>query len=266
MGRRKFLRIHVRRLLRVMRLMWHVLMGVAVTYTVMLPLNKVGYHRHQRVLVQWWARKACRILHLEISSEGACSSTQPTLFVANHISWLDIPCLLSTLDAVCVAKHEIKHWPLVGRMAIHAGTVFIRRGEHAATDVAEQMAHTLANNKSIVLFPEGTSTSGETVRTFHSRLYQAAIHTHSLVQAVALAYPHPSGVHPAAPYVGDVTLFQHLWRIAGESAIPVKLTFCIPLPTATSGRRTLAADTHTQIMFALKKSHSVPEKLRRGAA
>ena len=254
----------VRRLQRVIRLMWHVLMGVAVTYAVMLPLNKMGYRRHQRVVVQWWARKACRILHLQISSEGACS-TQPTLFVANHISWLDIPCLLSKLDAVCVSKHEIKHWPLVGSMARHAGTVFIRRGEHSAAEVAEHMARTLAGNKNIVLFPEGTSTSGETVRTFHSRLYQAAIHTHSMVQAVALAYPHAAGVNPVAPYMGDVTLFQHLWRVAGEPAVAVKLTFCTPLPT-TRGRRTLAADTHSQIMFALKKSRPTPEKLRRGAA
>ncbi len=255
----------LRRFFRILRLMWHVLMGVAVTYGVMLPLNKMGYRRHQRILVQWWARKTCRILHLQISSEGECS-TQPTLFVANHISWLDIPCLLSTLDAVCVSKYEIKHWPLVGSMAKHAGTVFIRRGEHAAADVAEHMARTLADNKSIVLFPEGTSTSGETVRAFHSRLYQAAIQTHSMVQAVALAYPHAAGVNPAAPYAGGVTLFQHLWRVAGEPAMPVKLTFCTPLPTATSGRRTLAADTHSQIMFALKKSRPTPEKLRRGAA
>ena len=255
----------VRRLQRVIRLMWHVLMGVAVTYAVMLPLNKMGYHRHQRVLVQWWARKACRILHLQISSEGACS-TQPTLFVANHISWLDIPCLLSKLDAVCVSKHEVKHWPLVGSMATHAGTVFIRRGEHAAADVAGHMARTLENHKSILLFPEGTSTSGETVCTFHSRLYQAAINTHSMVQAVALAYPHAAGVNPAAPYIGDVTLFQHLWRVAGEQDIAVQLTFCTPLPTATRGRRTLAADTHSQIMFALKKSRPAPDKLRRGAA
>ncbi len=244
--------------------MWHVLMGAVVIHGVMLPLNKMGRHRHQRVLVQWWARKACRILNLQISSEGT-RSTQPTLFVANHISWLDIPCLLSQLDAVCVSKHEVKHWPLIGRMAMHAGTVFIRRGEHAAADVAEQMARTLTNHRSIVLFPEGTSTSGETVRTFHSRLYQAAIHTHSMVQAVALAYPHAAGVNPVAPFVGDVTLFQHLWRVAGEPAMEVKLTFCTPLPT-TSGRRTLAADTHSQIMFALKKSRPMPEKLRRGVA
>ena len=240
-------------------------MGVAVTYGVMLPLNRMGRHGHQRVLVQWWARKVCRILNLRISREGACSA-QPTLFVANHISWLDIPCLLSQLDAVCVSKHEVKHWPLVGGMARHAGTVFIRRGEHAAADVAGHMARTLAANRSIVLFPEGTSTSGETVHPFHSRLYQAAIHTHSMVQAVALAYPHAEGVHPAAPFVGDVTLLQHLWRVAGEPVMDVKITFCTPLPTATSGRRTLAADTHSQIMFALKKSRPAPEKLRRGAA
>jgi len=254
----------MRRFQRVMRLMWHVVMGVIVTYGVMLPLNKMGRHRHQRVLVQWWARKACRILNLRISSEGT-RSTQPTLFVANHISWLDIPCLLSQLDAVCVSKYEVKRWPLIGGMAMHAGTVFIRRGEHAAANVAEQMACTLVNHKSIVLFPEGTSTNGETVRTFHSRLYQAAVHTHSMVQAVALAYPHAEGVNPAAPFVGDVTLFQHLWRVAGEPVMDVKLTFCTPLPTATCGRRTLAADTHSQIMFALKKSRPIPEKLRRSA-
>lgn len=244
----------MRRTQRVVRLMWHVLMGVLVTYGVMIPLNVMRCRRHQRVLVQWWARKVCRILNLHITIEGAARSTQPTLFVANHISWLDIPCLLSRVDAVCVSKHEVKHWPLIGAMARHAGTVFIRRGEHAAADVAGHMVHTLESHKSIVLFPEGTSTDGETVRNFHSRLYEAAIHTHSTVQAVALAYPHANGVHPAAPFVDDVTLFQHLLRVAAEPIMEVKLIFCTPLSTNDIGRRTLAAETHGQIMVALKKT------------
>lgn len=249
--------IQVRRIQRLVRLVWHVFMGVAVTYGVMIPLNKMGRQDHQRVLMQWWTRKVCRILNLRINTAGTLSAV-PTLFVANHISWLDIPCLMSQLGAVCVSKHEVRHWPIIGGMARHAGTVFIRRGAHAANDVAEHMARKLMSHESIVLFPEGTSTSGETVRAFHSRLYQAAIHTQSMIQAVAIAYPHATGVHPVAPFIGDMTLLQHLWRVMAEPALEVKLTFCTPLPASAGGRRTLAADTRGQIMIALKESHPTP--------
>ncbi len=253
------LKIHVRRTQRLIRLVWHVMVGAGISYLVLLPLNAMGrdsQRSRQRVIVRWWMAKTCRILNLRIRKEGVMN-TAPTLFVANHISWLDIPCLTSALDAVCVSKQEVRQWPVVGGMAAQAGTVFIQRGAHAASGVADQMARNLKDKKSVVFFPEGTSTSGATVRNFHPRLYQAAIHAQTMVQAVAISYPHPAGVNPVAPYINDDNLLQHLWVLLKEPSVEVSLTFCPPVP-AESGRRALAVDTRCQILSVLKKNTGVP--------
>lgn len=249
------LKIHVRRTQRLIRLLWHVMVGAGVSYLVLLPLNVMGrdsQRPRQRVIVRWWMAKTCRILNLRIRQQGVMN-TAPTLFVANHISWLDIPCLTSALDAVCVSKQEVRRWPVVGGMAAQAGTVFIQRGAHAASGVADQMARNLTDKKNVVFFPEGTSTSGATVRNFHPRLYQAAIHAQTMVQAVAISYPHPAGVNPVAPYINDDNLLHHLWVLLKEPSIEVSLTFCPPVP-AENGRRALAVDTRSQILSALEKS------------
>ncbi|MDX1253281.1 MAG: 1-acyl-sn-glycerol-3-phosphate acyltransferase [Gammaproteobacteria bacterium] len=246
---------HARRMQRLARLALHVTAGVVVTYLILAPANAMGgdpTRRAQRALVRWWMAGICRILNLRIRTEGEVCG-EPVLLVANHISWLDVPCLLATVDAVCLSKSEVKAWPVVGALAAHAGTLFIRRGEHTAAGVADQMARSLQGSLSVVFFPEGTSTDGATVRTFHPRLYHAAIQAQASVQAVAIAYPHPAGVNPVAPYINDINLLDHLWGVLAEPAVDVRLTFCEPV-TAVGDRRTLAAKTRSQILEALYKS------------
>lgn len=250
---------------RLVRLVWHVTIGAGISYLILAPVNAMRgspARPWRRALVRWWMAGVCRILNLRIRTEGeAC--VEPVLLVANHISWLDVPCLLATVNAVCLSKSEVKAWPVVGALAAHAGTLFIRRGEHAAAGVADQMARSLQGRLSVVFFPEGKATDGETVRTFHPRLYHAAIQAQTSVQAVAIAYPHPAGVNPVAPYINDIKLLDHLWDVLAEPSVDVTLTFCEPV-MATEDRRTLAMRTRNQILDALNKVSASGEGYSQG--
>lgn len=106
----------------------------------------------------------------------------------------------------------------------------------------------------MVLFPEGTSTIGRSVKRFHARLFQAAIHARCPVQAVALRYParnEADGVNVRAPFVGDDDFVSHLWRLLGEPDIPVEIHFFEPLTVDGQTRDTLARLTHDQIVAVL---------------
>jgi 1-acyl-sn-glycerol-3-phosphate acyltransferase len=191
---------------------------------------------------------------------------RPALFVANHISWLDIPVLRAVLDCAFVSKQEVRTWPVVGGLAAHAGTVFLERGTPAAlARAADQMTWSLRQGRSVVIFPEGTTTDGRSVQRFHARLYQAAILACATVQAVALRYP--DGVdgresHAAAPFVGDMDLARHLWRLAGEDRLVARLHFCAPV-AAAGPRRALAEHTRGLILHALAPAraatHATPQ-------
>jgi 1-acyl-sn-glycerol-3-phosphate acyltransferase len=156
------------------------------------------------------------------------------------------------VDAAFVAKSEVRQWPLVGGLSARAGTLFLKRGSHDATnEIADRMTWLLAAKKSVIVFPEGTSTDGSTVLRFHARLYQAAIRIDGHAQAVAIRYPHGSGINPAIPFVGDDNLAGHLWRLLGEENIKAELHFCAALAAAGRERRMLADATRGQILEVL---------------
>ncbi len=47
---------------------------------------------------------------------------QPMLWLANHISWVDIPVLGGVAPLSFLAKQEVARWPLLGYLARQAGT------------------------------------------------------------------------------------------------------------------------------------------------
>lgn len=244
----------LRRVARLLAILVHLALGIALARTVLVWASRCSVRgAHWRAgIAQGWIQRLNRLLHLRIAIHGSVSDS-PTLFVANHISWLDITCLHAVLGADFVAKQEVAAWPLVGAMAREAGTMFLRRGDPLATEaVADRITWLLKRGRSVILFPEGTTTNGSTVRRFHSRLYQSAFRTHAHIQAVAIAYPHPAGVNPAAPFVGDDSLVRHMWRLLAEPSIDVTLTFLPRVAAAGFGsRRAIAEYTRAQIAAAL---------------
>lgn len=252
---RRALAPEVRRIARALRIIGHLALGFLVADGVLAVLahfSGENARRWRAQLVQWWSRGVCRILNVRIHVHG-CISPAPTLYVANHISWLDIPCLNAVMAASFVSKEDVMRWPVIGRMALRADTIFIKRGEpSAATLAAEQMTWALTRKRGLITFPEGTTTDGRGVRQFHARLYQAAIRTHAPVQAVAIRYPHANRVNPVVPFIDDDTLIGHLWALLKEQSIAVTLTFCPPFfAVAAMPRRALAQSTRSQIIEAL---------------
>jgi 1-acyl-sn-glycerol-3-phosphate acyltransferase len=248
-------RREARRLARGARLLAHLAIGILMTYPVFFLIEVTGFdrQRHRReALVRAWMRGLLRILNVNLRVRG---NIQPgaALYCANHVSWLDIPCLRAIVDAAFVAKSEVRRWPLVGGLAARAGTLFLRRGNHGTTSrIAERMTWLLAAGRTVIIFPEGTSTDGSSVLRFHARLFQAATRIDGHVQAVAIRYPRGKGIHPGIPFIGDDDLASHLWRLLGEESIEAELHFCTPLATAGRERRALADTTRRQIIESLE--------------
>lgn len=248
-------RRETRRLARAASLLAH-LTGVILTAYVVFPLftatgmDRYGYRRE--AIVRAWMRMLLRILNVRLRVRGSIRRGA-VLYCANHISWLDVPCLRAVVDATFVAKSEVRRWPLVGGLAARVDTFFLIRGNHDATShVADHMTWSLAAGNPVIVFPEGTSTDGRSVRRFHARLYQAATRVHGYVQAIAVRYPLGTGLNPAVPFVGEDNLASHLWRLLDEDKIDAELHFCPALPADGRERRALADTTRWQILGILQ--------------
>lgn len=167
------------------------------------------------------------------------STGGPTLFVANHTSYLDITVLGSLLNANFVAKAEIKSWPIYGWCAQLSGCVFVDRRARFAMQQMKEMKQRLEAGANLILFPEGTSGDGNRVLPFYSSLFSAADTQKDgkqvWVQPVTLAYVEldgmPLGRHmrPHVAWYGDMDIADHLWDLMGLGKVGIDVQFHKPV-------------------------------------
>lgn len=200
---------------------------------------------------QIWFRGVLRALNVRLQILGPVPEGDG-LLAGNHVSWLDIAVLVSAKPVIFVSKDEVAHWPLIGWMARGGDTLFIQRGAHGTRQLNQDITATLLQGRSVVIFPEGTTTAGPGVRRFHSRLYAGAIASKMPVLPFAVRYREAS-----APYVDQQSLAQNLWAIMAEPQLDVELHFGPPLPPAPR-RDTMARQTQRWVEKTLVKPPGWP--------
>jgi len=164
----------------------------------------------------FWAQRCFRgatgCLGLNVTAHGQ-PSPSPALFVCNHVSWCDIPVLGGVLPARFLSKSEVGQWPLIGFLARQAGTVFIKRGGGKISGIVDQLSDILAGGQSVMVFPEGTTSTGITVLPFHGRLLRAAQIAGTPIQPVSIVYRRGRAQDHLAPFINDDEFLGHLWRL-----------------------------------------------------
>jgi len=197
-------------------------------------------------------RFCCRLFGIDVRRRGTASSAHPTLFVSNHVSYMDIVVLGSLIDAAFIAKAEVRRWPFFGLLAQLQRCVFVdRRGVKAAAQNRE-ITDRLAAGDSLVLFPEGTSGDGRAVLPFKSALFAVAHQVPDglplVVQPVSIAYtrldrlPLGRALRPCIAWYGGMTLMPHLLTLLGLAAITVEVRFHPPLELGRYASRKALAD------------------------
>lgn len=196
----------------------------------------------------WWAlpfayhRLCCRIMGLKVRVVGTPSPVRPTLFVSNHVSYLDIPVLGSILPVSFVAKLEVAQWPGYGLLAKLQRTVFVDRRRHTTARQRDTIQARLAAGDPLVLFPEGTSNDGNRILPFRSALLSVAESapgdTPLAIQPVSIAYPSVNGLpmgwglRPLVAWYGGMELGGHLWRFSRLGQVEAVVQFHPPVSVA----------------------------------
>jgi 1-acyl-sn-glycerol-3-phosphate acyltransferase len=200
-------------------------------------------------VVAWWHRRLCRGLALRIEVRGDPGA--PALLVANHVSWLDIPVIGGCGPITFLSKAEVRSWPLVGWMSSVAGTLFMRRGAHEAGAITAQIAGQIQSGRSVVIFPEGTTSDGKGLLRFHPRLFAVAQQAGVPVRPVALRYGSNESPDTVAPFIGDDMLMPHLLRVLRSPGIRVQISFLPELDARQRDRRGFADAARAELSAAL---------------
>ena len=199
-----------------------------------------------------WSARMLDVLGIELQVSGT-PAAGATLFVANHVSWLDILAINAVRPLRFVSKSDIRSWPLLGWLVACGGTLFIERERpRDAVRVVHLIAEALKAGGQIAVFPEGTTSDGHGVLPFHANLLQAAIATQVPIQAIALHYSDAKQpVSAAAAYAGNTTLMESLWAVVTGDRLCVRVALLPIQPTAGLDRRALAQQLRDAIAAAL---------------
>lgn len=162
------------------------------------------------------------------------------LWLANHVSWLDIVALGSLRPLGFLSKAEVADWPFAGWLTRQAGTLFIRRGAERGDALGEALTTRLTQGLSLALFPEGTTTDGSVLRTFHGRLLSPAIATGTPLQPVALSYWRHGEPDRAAAFIGDDDLVSHLLRLLENGGTTLRIELLPAVLPQGQARQVLA--------------------------
>lgn len=246
-----------RYLLRLPLLAWHLLVHLPLAVLLIGAPGRIvrlpGGERLDRFAIRCWQAGLMRVFGFRLRCIGR-PNRLPTLFVANHCSWLDISLIHSQRALAFVAKSEIARWPLVGRIASLAGTIYHRRGDtESLATVAARVVACLRSGHSAGVFPEGGALGRvDRVRTFHARIFQVCYDASVPAQPVALRYLRDGRpAHAVAFRVGE-SFGANLWRLLGEPATLAEVHFLEPIVLDPAGRRRMAEAARLQIAAVLE--------------
>ncbi|MDR6096243.1 1-acyl-sn-glycerol-3-phosphate acyltransferase [Stenotrophomonas sp. SORGH_AS321] len=244
-----------RYLYRVPLLLIHLLVFLPLILIGMLPPwgeLRVGDEPLGYKVVNWWSAGLMwifgfRLVRIGKPLQGA------VLFVANHVSWVDICVLHSQRMMGFVAKREIAGWPVVGWLAGRGQTIFHQRGSTESLDgVMQQMVVRLREGKGVGVFPEGRTRGGHEVGPFHARIFQAAVETGVPVQPVALRYGAGGDAQTIVAFGPRESFFANFLRLLGEPARRAEVHFLEPISGQDlEGRRRIAETSRTRILAAM---------------
>lgn len=175
-------------------------------------------------------------------------------FLANHVSWIDIPAIAGASGAAFVAHDGLASAPLLRWLCEMNDTVFVAR--HDRTSIAaqvEQVRTAIRDTGALAIFPEGTTSDGDNLLPFKSSLLSALdpLPPGVAVQPVLLDYGRDAG---AIAWLGEEPGLDNFKRILAR-ARPVELEVCFLPPLdggALTNRKTIAAAAQGAIEAELR--------------
>lgn len=240
------------RIFRSCRLALHLLLGFCVALTI-LPLASA---RRRDFIISAWSRDLLGALNIRLITHGTLpdNDSNGAMFVANHVSWIDIFALNSVCALRFIAKSEIRSWAMLGWLCEKGNTLFIERAKRQdASRMVKLTADCLRAGDRLCFFPEGVTSDGTELRAFKGSLMQAAIDTESPIWPVAIRYPKTDGsANTEMAYFDDMNLLQSLKQVLAQHSPVVELHFLPTIATRGHDRRSLSLLARQCIAASLK--------------
>ena len=213
--------------------------------------------------VMFFSRLGLRMLGIRVHTrrmkrKGIRQRRTNYLIISNHLTYADILVVASLMPSVFITSVELKQTFPLGFFAWLGGCLFVERRSRAGLKrEIEEIANVLTQGTSVALFPEGTTSNGDTVQPFKNSLITAAITTGTSLLPVCIRYRAINGRtvdhsnRDSLYYYGGTTFFQHLPRFLALKSIDVECVIMKPIAAHQHlSRKDLATRAHQVISSA----------------
>jgi len=171
------------------------------------------------------------------------------VFVANHLSWIDILLVAGATGSTFVAKSDLRGVPLVGWLCTLNHTIFVQREDrmNVAAQI-DQLRDALAGMQPVTLFPEGTTGDGHTLLPFKAALLAALDPPPPGIRVQPIRIDYGAATDEIA-WVGDEAGQDHAARVLRRrGSFVATLRFADAFdPRAFPGRKAIAAEARRRI-------------------
>lgn len=170
-----------------------------------------GYHR----LFRLWCWSWVHALGVDLRLVGHHQQPLPQhfLLIANHPSAFEDIGIPALFDVDCLAKHEVRHWPIVGAISELAGTLFVDREDRESRhDAYDAIVERLREGRNVALYPEGGVKGRRLHDSFHYGAFNASLETGLPIVPVFVHYEDLD-----AFFWGPVSLPRKLVEIMGAT-------------------------------------------------
>jgi lyso-ornithine lipid O-acyltransferase len=234
--------------------------AVVLTLVLLVPLHYIYRTIHYgSPFPQLFLWLTARIVGARVVRHGV-PLKRDVFLISNHLSWVDILAIAGASGTAFVAKGEAANVPVIGWLCRINRTVFVSRENR--TGVAKQinsLREALADNWSVTVFPEGTTTDGQSLLPFKTSLLRVLEPPPPgvLVQPIMLDYgPHAEWIGWIGVEGGIDNAFRVLKR---WGRFTLHLHFLDPFdPAPHPGRKAIAAESRRRIEAALTDALGKP--------
>lgn len=187
--------------------------------------SEADWFRHRNSYMQEWGNVTLKSLGVEVEVIGEVPNNVHGIYVGNHMSYLDIPLLMSKIPIIFIAKQELGKWPLIGSCCRLLGTVLVDRSSkksrvQSAKLITEKI---LTEGENIAVFPSGTTTIDEQIE-WRRGAFKISKQNQVPVIPFRLNYE----PRRRAAYIDDDVFLPHLNQLRKKGNIKATLEFAQP--------------------------------------
>ncbi len=255
-------------ILRLFFILIFLLLIIAFSIPIQLFCNIIGFKLKQIYPLYFYQMiKTVTGINININKKKFNKKNMGVLYIANHVSWFDIICLGTLLNARFIAKKEVSQMGIFGFLATLSNTFFIdNENKNKIVEYNHLIQKKLIAGENFIIFPEGTTSDGNGIKNFKSSMLECAFDNNNEIniQPISICYSKlndiPMGIYLRRniAWVGDTSMVATMANFLRSGRITVDIIFHdLMSVNSFKNRKELAAHCEKQILSGLNQSIKV---------